>query len=111
MKHLKKNPCVIVIFRLKATALSLFLHLLQGHLRPQHNFLVFKMQELLLLNTARANVAASNSIFIPYQDAFSLCPSWHIEPMLLVMVIKVALARSSLLTASRFSLLIMFPKL
>lgn len=77
MKHLKKNPCVIVIFRLKATALSLFLHLLQGHLRPQHNFLVFKMQELLLLNTARANVAASNSIFIPYQDAFSLCPSWQ----------------------------------
>lgn len=33
------------------------------------------------------------------------------EPMLLVMVIKVALARSSLLTESRFSLLIMFPKL
>lgn len=33
------------------------------------------------------------------------------EPMLLVMVIKVALARSSLLAASLFSLLIMFPKL
>lgn len=33
------------------------------------------------------------------------------EPMLLVMVIKVALARSSLLTDSLFSLLIMFPKL
>lgn len=33
------------------------------------------------------------------------------EPMLLVMVVKVALARSSLLTASLFSLLIMFPKL
>lgn len=33
------------------------------------------------------------------------------EPMLLVMVIRVALARSSLLANSRFSLLIMFPKL
>lgn len=33
------------------------------------------------------------------------------EPMLLVMVIRVAFARSSLLTDSRFSLLIMFPKL
>ena len=49
MRHLKKkkkNPCVIVIFRLTATVLSLFLQLLQGQLWPQHNFLVFKMQEL-----------------------------------------------------------------
>ena len=29
-----KHPCVIVVFRLKAPAFSLFLHLLQGHLWP-----------------------------------------------------------------------------